>query len=346
MIYNPALDGVRALSVITIVAFHTMFVFLKGGMIAVDVFFVLSGYLITTILRSELQSSGRVDLKRFYVRRAARLMPPLVVCMLTTYAGYALFAPELKIDLDIILALLYVSDYGVALWGVPEHLAHTWSLSVEEHFYLVWPVFLILTRALADASMLRLLMALFVAATAWRIIDALVWYDWVRTYYRFDTRLSGMILGALLAVGKWTFSKEDAARIGKLSLYVLSVLVVVLRWKSMPSVMVGTLGAELAAAALIIALTSGHETPVTRMLSRPWLVYLGMLSYSIYLWHYGFAYVLRDTMPKPWAFAISLCAAIAISALSHRYMERPIKAWVNRNHYSKDKNVTAPAYAN
>lgn len=346
MKYNPALDGVRALSVIAVVAFHTLYRPLTGAMIGVDVFFVLSGFLITTILRGEMQGSGALDLKRFYVRRASRLMPPLVLCMAATYVGYVLLVPETRIGLDVVLSLLYVSDYGISFWGVPEHIRHTWSLSVEEHFYLIWPAFLITTRKLSDRALLQVLLVMFAVATIWRVADCLIWDDWVRTYYRFDTRLSGMILGAVLAVGQWKVSEHAAAKMGGIALYLLALMVVALRWKAMPSLMIGTLAAELAAAALIIALTSGHETSVSKMLSRPWLVYLGVLSYSIYLWHYGFAYVLRDAINPVWAFVISLGASVVISAISHKYVEKPIKAWVNRNHAHAAKRVTEPAYAN
>ncbi len=330
MKYNPALDGVRAISVIVVVAFHTSVAFAQGGMIGVDVFFVLSGYLITTILRNELHNTGRIDLKRFYMRRAARLMPALVLSVAGTYAAYAVFAPHLDLRRDVLVVLLYMSDYGTALWGVPAFMEVTWSLSVEEHFYVLWPFFLIATRNMPSRVLLRLLIAMFVAATAWRFADALIWDDWTRTYYRFDTRMSGIILGAALAVGQWQVTEDAARKFGKAALYVLALLVILLRWRFMPSLLIGGLMAEVATALLIAALASGHRTSVGKALSHPWLVYIGVLSYSIYLFHYGFAVILRDLLDPLPAFALSFAAAFLLSAVSHRYVEKPIRSWAGR----------------
>ncbi len=331
MKYNPALDGVRAVSVTAVVAFHTVYPFLSGGMIGVDIFFVLSGYLITTLLRDELHNTGSIDLKRFYIRRFARLMPPLVFCLAGAYVGYAIFLPGIDLTPDVLFGLLYLSDYSIALWDTPEHLRHTWSLSAEEHFYLIWPLFLILTRRLSDRAMLRLLAALFVTAEAWKFAHGLFWNDFQATYYRFDTRLGGMILGGALAVARWNVSQDAARKLATAGLLALVYLMFALRWKSMPSLLIGGLAAELSAAALIVALTCGHATTVGRMLSHPGLVYIGVLSYSIYLWHYVFAYATRDHLDPVSAFAVAFVPAFAISAVSHKYIETPLRNWIGRD---------------
>ncbi|MGP2493534.1 acyltransferase family protein [Mesorhizobium sp. PUT5] len=330
MKYNPALDGVRAISIIVVVAFHASLPFAQGGMIGVDIFFVLSGYLITTILRNELRSFDRIDLKRFYLRRAARLMPALVVSMAVTYTVFAVIAPDLNITWDIATALLYVSDYGAAFWGVPTYVTHTWSLSVEEHFYILWPLFLIATRNMPGRALAKLLITMFAVATAWRFVDALVWNDWVRTYYRFDTRLSGMILGGVLAVAQWRVTEDTARKFGKTGLYMLALLVVCLRWKFMPSLLIGGFLAEIATALLIVALTSGHQTSIGNAVSHPWLVRIGVLSYSIYLFHYGFAFLLRDVLDPFSTFALSFGAAFLLAAVCNHYVEKPVRSWANR----------------
>lgn len=346
MKYNPALDGVRAISVIIVVAFHTKFAFAKGGMIGVDVFFVLSGFLITSILRNELQASGTIDLSRFYFRRAVRLMPPLILSMAGVYIGSRVFFPNVDILPDVVLALLYVSDYGKAFWGVPELIAHTWSLSVEEHFYLVWPLFLLATSRLSDRTLLHIMLAMFVAATAWRIADGLIWEDWTRTYFRFDTHMSGMILGAILAVKQWKLQTDTAQLVGKFSLCALAILVIGLRWRYMPSLLVGEFVAEVSAAGLIVSLTCGHQTAVSKTLSYPPLVYLGVLSYSIYLWHYGIAIVLREILDPVSAFAITLSASVVIAALSNKYVETPLRSWAHRSSKVWHKTLPGQAYAN
>lgn len=335
MNYNPSLDGVRALAVLAVVAFHTIYVPFHGGFIGVDVFFVLSGFLITSILRSEQARSGKIDLGRFYLRRAVRLIPPLALSMAGTFIVYAWFFPDVDIRPDILLSMFYLSDYGIALWGVPQFLKHTWSLSVEEHYYLIWPFVLIATRSMSDRRLFRLLAALWVAATLWKFVDAIVWGDFARTYYRFDTRAGGMILGSLLAVRQFSIQAETAEKLGKYALYILAILCAGLLWNNMTSMLAGGVMAELASAALIVSLASGHATPVSRFLAHPRLVYLGVLSYSIYLWHYGIAIVLREILDPFSAFVLTLASSVVIAAVSHRFVEKPLRAWVTSRDASK-----------
>lgn len=330
MRYNPSLDGVRALSAIIVIAMHSHLPFAHGGMIGVDVFFVLSGYLITTILRDELQATERIDLKRFYLRRTARLMPPLLLSLAATYLVYRLVWPDVDMLSEVGVALIYMSHYDLALWEEPRHLSHTWSLSVEEHFYLMWPIFLILTRKLSDRALLRVLVWLFVAATSWRFVGTLIWNDWNWSYFALDSRLSGLILGGILAVGRWKVTQEKAVLLGKLALYGLGLFTILFVWGCMPVLQFGITSTEAAAAALILALTSGRETAISKGLAHPWLVYLGMLSYSIYLWHFGFALVLHDMIDPASTFVISLAASVAIAALSRKFVEKPVKDWINR----------------
>lgn len=330
MKYNPALDGVRAISVIAVLAFHTADPFFKGGFVGVDVFFVLSGFLITTLLRNELRASGQISLKRFYFRRAVRLIPPLVLSMAGVYLAYAVLLPDVDIGADVIAGLLYVSDYGKAFWNVPRYLGHSWSLSVEEHFYLIWPLFLMATRSLSDRALLLMMMAIFAAVFAWKIVDALLWGDFIRTYYRFDTRLGGLVLGSALAVHPIRVTAETAQMLGKYALMALAILVLVLPWHAMQSLLVGGFMTELVAVALIVSLTSGHDTKVAKALSHPWLVYIGVLSYSIYLWHYGLAIALRDRLDPVSCFSITFVASVAAAALSHRFVEAPLRRWINR----------------
>lgn len=319
--YNPALDGLRAVAVFAVIAFHCRFPLAFGGMIGVDVFFVLSGYLITTILR------GDVALREFYWRRVIRLCPSLFLML----AAYTMFAPLVFIDVDpvsdVLMAGLYLADYTMAFWQEPYHLNHTWSLAVEGHFYLIWPFVILATRSLSVRSLCGLLVAAFVAATAWRIADAQLWGDWHRTYYRFDTRISGLILGALIAVMPWRPHRERAVLVGRASFYVLLIALVYFRFRNIWIIGWGGIAVDLAAAGLVLTLTS-HETAISRFLSKEWLRYLGVLSYSIYLWHYPIALALRDRLDPFTATIVVSALATSIAALSYRYVEEPLKgAW-------------------
>jgi peptidoglycan/LPS O-acetylase OafA/YrhL len=192
----------RAIAALLVVADHCRIPGFHGAFYGVDLFFVLSGYLITRMLLDEHATTGGVALPRFYVRRYLRLTPPLLALL----AAYLVFGPTLWPQFDVwwhwrdaALSALYVSDYGRAFWHMPHIVQHTWSLGVEEHFYLIWPPAVIGLLRLPPRWRLGALLTLYVAATAWRM----AWYDeaagWPETYFRFDTRMSGLILGALLA---------------------------------------------------------------------------------------------------------------------------------------------------
>ena len=143
--YNPALDGLRAVAIVLVVLSHAHAPLFDGAFYGVDLFFVLSGLLITTLLLQEQQRNGRVDYWRFWRRRFWRLMPALMLFLL----AYCIFAPLLWPELqdvytDALVSLLYLADYGIAFFDSPNTLLHMWSLSVEEHFYLLWPPLLML----------------------------------------------------------------------------------------------------------------------------------------------------------------------------------------------------------
>ena len=191
----------RAIAALLVVADHCRIPGFEGGFYGVDLFFVLSGYLITRLLIDEHTSSGSIDLPRFYLRRYLRLTPPLLALL----AAYLVFGPILwpQFDLwwhvrDALVAAFYISDYARAFLQLPHIVQHTWSLGVEEHFYLLWPLALLGLLRLPARWRPAALFGLFVAATAWRMI----WYDdvsdWPETYFRFDTRMAGLMLGALM----------------------------------------------------------------------------------------------------------------------------------------------------
>ena len=136
--YNPALDGLRGIAIVLVLLSHAHVPLFDGAFFGVDIFFVLSGYLITTLLLMEFNSTGKLDYWRFYRRRFFRLMPALAFFLL----AYCVFAPMLWPDLtdiysDALVSILYLADYGIAFFDSPDTLLHMWSLSVEEHFYLI-----------------------------------------------------------------------------------------------------------------------------------------------------------------------------------------------------------------
>lgn len=331
MEYNPALDGVRAVAMLVVVAFHCGVPVALGGMIGVDLFFVLSGFLITTLLRNELAATGTILLPAFYWRRMLRLWPPLLIFLVSYYYVAPHLFPDIDVVSQISVAGLYLTDYSMAIWRTPLELGHTWSLAVEEHFYLLWPLIILATKRVSNRTLFRFLLVSFCLATFWRITDGVAWEDFFWTYYRFDTRMSGLFLGSALAVMRWRPDEGQANLMGRMSLYILILAVILLRSKTMWSLEWGGVVADLASAGLILSLVSGHSTPLFRVFSHPMLVYLGVVSYSTYLWHYPIARALRDTMNPFLAFLSVAVIAILMATVSHVLIERPLKN-VRRNH--------------
>lgn len=321
MQYNPALDGLRALAVLAVVAFHCEVPFMWGGFVGVDLFFVLSGYLITTILHAEAAATGRVDLLRFYWNRALRLWPALLLML----AAYVALVDDENRWRDALLAGLYLSDYTKAFADVPDWLSHTWSLSVEEHFYLLWPFVVMALAKIPPRRAVLFLAAAFVLATAWRFAELLRWDAWDPVYYRFDTRMSGLVLGSLIAIAPLRLESGAAAWIIGVALTFLAVAVSCLAWERLSVLGSPAFAVDLAAGALVLSLVSDRPSRMARALAQPRLVYLGTISYGIYLWHYPIARMIRDLVPDGLALLVVLPASVAIAAASYELVEKPLR---------------------
>ncbi|MGP1692489.1 MAG: acyltransferase family protein, partial [Giesbergeria sp.] len=199
--YNPALDGLRGVAILLVVLSHAHVPLFDGAFLGVDLFFVLSGFLITSLLLLERQAHGRIDYVRFYRRRLLRLMPALALFLGT----YCLVAPLLWPGLDdvyrdALVSLAYLADYGIAFFDSPGTLLHMWSLSVEEHFYLVWPPLLMfLVRFSRPGQVWRPIALLYLLSWLWRLLWVAHGQQFYEIFFRFDTRASGLLAGSLLA---------------------------------------------------------------------------------------------------------------------------------------------------
>lgn len=217
--YVPALDGLRALTIALVMLFHAGVPLLPGANLGVDIFFVLSGYLIGRLLLAEFRAHAAIDLRRFYRRRLWRLMPPLLLLL----ALYAVLAPHIWPDYyfhlrDGIELLLYLADIALVFGDGPQYLLHAWSLGIEERFYLLFPVLLLFLLRISNYNRLWLFFLLLASlVTLWR-------FYWVQSnsyevamYFRFDMRLSGLLLGVMVAwlPAAWL---PDMGRVGRLML--------------------------------------------------------------------------------------------------------------------------------
>src|SRR5262245_14814228 len=212
--YRPALDGVRALAVSAVLLFHGGVGALRGGFLGVDAFFVLSGFLITSLLLAERARHGRIKLSAFWVRRARRLLPALLVLLVVVVAAFRSVLAGTEVMLlrgDALAALGYIANWRMIYRGSdyfaqnasPSPLQHTWSLGIEEQFYLLWPVLMVAVLGLAARRSRAALLAVTLAgATASAIAAAMLYgpLDSNRAYFGTDARAQALLVGALLAV--------------------------------------------------------------------------------------------------------------------------------------------------
>jgi peptidoglycan/LPS O-acetylase OafA/YrhL len=350
--YRPALDGVRALAVTAVLLFHAGVSWLPGGFLGVDAFFVLSGYLITSLLLAEQAQHSRIRLGAFWLRRARRLLPALLLVVLFT--GYVfrrlLSATELALlRVDALAALGYVANWRMIYRGngyftqtsVPSPLQHTWSLGIEEQFYLGWPLIVVALLAIGLRRIRTTLAALCLAGAAASAVAAAVRYqptDINRAYFGTDTRaqalLVGCALGALLASsGKPESEKKSWLVEGVAVLGIAGVGTVAWLWTHARGgdawLYRGelTLGALAVAAVIAHTVVSPHELLGRVLAARP-LVWLGKISYGVYLWHWPLFNLLdaqRTGLVGPQLLAARLVATVAVAAFSYVLIEEPVR---------------------
>ena len=351
--YIPALDGLRALAVIAVVIYHMNATALQSGLLGVTIFFVLSGYLITGLLIKEWHDTKTINLPQFWLRRVRRLFPAIVFVLAGTAVLTAIFAPDMltKLRNDLPAALLFVTNWWYIFqdvsyfeaMGAPSPVTHFWSLAIEEQFYLIWPPLLLLlfSKRVKKRSIQRGLLIAAVASAAAMAILYAPQADPSRVYYGTDTRAFSLIIGAFLAFefpparvnGRGRHGFSDRARLGALavggaSLAGILVMMAAVNGYSPFLYYGGILLLSLLTGLLIITLVDARS-PLARFFSLRPLVWIGKLSYSIYLWHYPLLLLMNPrnfTGETPWfAYVGQALVILAVSAVSYYLVETPLR---------------------
>ncbi|HKV18502.1 MAG TPA: acyltransferase family protein [Mycobacterium sp.] len=367
----PALDGIRAVAVGLVLADHGGVPGVPGGFIGVDVFFVLSGFLITSLLLDELGRTGTIDLPGFWVRRARRLLPALIVMVLAVVVLRELFPSDAVAAVrdDAVAAFFWVANWVFVFRDTdyftqgdpPSPLQHTWSLAVEEQYYVVWPLVLLavavglalLVRhrdtklrtvrmvvagvAIAGAAASAVASCLMVASASTESLN--------RVYFGTDTRVQALLVGAAAAallVADWPalarYGSQIRRRWGRWIAQILPVIGLMMlgvvahfATGSAPEFRRGLLIVIAVAAVFVVAPVALEQRGlVARVLAFPPLVWLGVISYGVYLWHWPIFLALngeRTGLTGMSLFAIRAVATVLVAALSWWLIEQPVKRW-------------------
>ncbi len=353
--YSAALDGVRAFAVAAVVLFHAGVPGINGGFLGVDAFFVLSGFLITSLLLAEHVKYGKIKLSAFWARRARRLLPALLLMLIAVaIAGhYLLISDDLSLlRVDGLAALAYVANWRMIFRGTgyfaatatPSPLQHTWSLGIEEQFYLLWP--LIIAGLLAWLAARRTRKVLLVFCVVGTIVSELL-ADYFynpdnidRSYFGTDTRAQALLIGAFLAIilsprpDVPAPRHRDGSHHRVLGFFALvGVGVTVWLWHFADGTTHWLYEGGLTVAAIAVALVISHavqspKSPTAWLLALPPLVWLGRISYGVYLWHWPlFEFVNADQTGLQGVplLAVRLGGTLLIATASYYLVESPIR---------------------
>ena len=366
--HKPALDGLRAIAVLTVIAYHFGAGWLKGGFLGVDLFFVLSGYLITSLLIIEHGRQGRIALGAFWGRRMKRLMPALML-VLSVVIVWGRFATDStnwgQQRVDALWSLLYGANWHFIVSGqsyfteMPSMLRHMWSLAIEEQFYLVWPIVVIGALWVARGKLWALASVCIVGAlaSAWWMSHLWTADDPSRAYYGTDSRASQLMLGALCGIVLlgWSPASKAARRIvqwaGTACFAAVMVMMVIARDQDSWMYSGGFFMFAVLACGAIVAFsqTAAPSTnPIARVLSLRPIRWVGAISYGLYLWHWPISVAISPGRLDSWGLpnntwfvaAARLSLTFAIAALSYYLLEMPIR----RHKFTRSQSfVLAPA---
>ena len=363
--FAPALDGLRAIAVVAVLLYHGGVAWMPGGFLGVDLFFCLSGYLITSLLLAELRGKGRIDLKAFWLRRARRLLPAAFVVIAVATAAAAILVPG---DLaqtrgDAVASFFYVDNWHQLFVGQsyfaaferPSLLRHMWSLSIEEQFYVLWP--LALGFGIARFGRRQTALAAFGAALLSAALMALLFTsgsDPSRVYYGTETHAVGLLLGATLAflwpLGQFAPPRRPSALAVldvTAGVALAAVLLAMVTWHDYDALVYrGGIALVSLTAVVLIAAVVHPAGRAAHLLGIAPLRWIGARSYGIYLWHWPVMALTRPGIdvhwPLPLLLAFQIGLTVALAAVSYRWLEQPFRTGVAQRQIRAVLDARAP----
>lgn len=341
----PALDGLRGIAVLMVMFYHLDFLFpalhrfVKGGFLGVDVFFVLSGFLITSILIKEYEKDGQINLKNFYLRRFFRLVPAFWVFLICLYFFGSYILPQdeafaIYNNYNFFFAFSYLMNWQSAISeGLTGNLNHAWSLAIEEQFYIIWS--LVLFKAFAENRERKQIFLwtclMILGLIAWRIFRVFIGTNTDILYYSTDTRIDALLIGCIAAmIYSWQLLPKKVYASWQFTLITLTALATALLIlfsfsHNDFSLYCGTISVfSMTIAGLILWLITRERSIFKTLLELRPLRWLGQISYGLYLWHYAFYEFGKKTFASvPLQIIVGIGLALIVSTVSFYLIERP-----------------------
>lgn len=346
--YMPGLDGVRAVAVIAIIIYHLNPQWLSGGFLGVDTFFVISGYLITSLLLTEYHNTGKIELMSFWLRRVKRLIPAVLFLVMGVIVLSLIFMPTeiQKVRADSIAAIFYVSNWWYIMQNVDyfeqfavQPLKHLWSLAIEEQFYLVFPI--VLLSLLSFIRRLKSIRIIFLILLVISMIAMMVLYvpneNVARVYFGTDTRIQTLLMGVLLALVwppfqlKAKVNRQMRTMIDTAGVVGLAILFICFKFVSETNSILYYGGFFLiSTVTLLVIASSVHSSGYfAKFLGNKVFTFIGSRSYSLYLWHYPIIVLIHHQFVQgqipPLVYVVEILLMVLMAEFSYKFIEQPFR---------------------
>ncbi|MGS3994063.1 acyltransferase family protein [Staphylococcus pseudintermedius] len=346
--YMPGLDGVRAVAVIAIIIYHLNPQWLSGGFLGVDTFFVISGYLITSLLLTEYHNTGKIELMSFWLRRVKRLIPAVLFLVMGVIVLSLIFMPTeiQKVRADSIAAIFYVSNWWYIMQNVDyfeqfavQPLKHLWSLAIEEQFYLVFPI--VLLSLLSFIRRLKSIRTIFLILLVISMIAMMVLYvpneNVARVYFGTDTRIQTLLMGVLLALVwppfqlKAKVNRQMRTMIDTAGVVGLAILFICFKFVSETNSILYYGGFFLiSTVTLLVIASSVHPSGYfAKFLGNKVFTFIGSRSYSLYLWHYPIIVLIHHQFVQgqipPLVYVVEILLMVLMAEFSYKFIEQPFR---------------------